>query len=160
MAAGRGWFDSSVGSTNAGDAGALLYGGLDEVPVLAKAGGSFPRPPVSWGGLQPCELTIHVFAGADNRFDLYEDDGDTQACLAGHGCVTPLIQRWQEQRLQFTVAPAQGISRLFLPNGPTTYIFNGIRRPDRVQLSIGGQERPVDFEYDEAAEALSIAGIA
>ena len=155
------WFDFFSGQHYAGGRWHTLYGALDDIPVLAKAGGIVPLgPQVSWGGTaNPVELTVHVFAGAGNRFDLYEDDGDTQAYLAGHGCVTPLIQTWQEQRLQFTVAPAEGDTSLVPPKRIYNLTVHGIRHPDRVQLSICGQDRPVDYTYDETAETLSIAGI-
>ena len=155
------WFDFFSGEHYAGGCWHTLYGALDDIPLLAKAGGIVPLSPrMGWGAIaNPAELTLHVFAGADNRFDLYEDDGETQAYLAGHGCVTPLILRWQEQRLQFTVTPAQGDISLIPPERTYSLVLHGIRRPDRVQLSIGGRCRPVEYEYDETAEALSIAGI-
>jgi len=155
------WFDFFSGQHYAGGRWHTLYGALDDIPVLAKAGGIVPLgPQVSWGGIaNPVELTVHVFAGAGNHFELYEDDGDTQAYLAGHGCVTPLIQTWQEQRLQFTIAPAQGDISLIPSERTYNLTVHGIRHPDRVQLSIGAQHRPMDYTYDEAAEALIIAGI-
>ena len=155
------WFDFFSGEHYAGGRWHTRYGALDEIPVLARAGGIVPLGPrVSWGGIaNPAELTVHVFAGADNRFTLYEDDGDTQAYLAGHGCVTPLGLGWQEQRLQFTVAPAQGDISLTPPERTYNLLVHGIRHPDHVQLSISGQHRPGDYTYDEAAETLSLAGI-
>jgi len=85
------WFDYFSGRRYAGGRWHTLYGALDDIPVLAKAGGIVPLGRrVSWDGIaNPTELTVHVFAGSDNRFELYEDDGDTQAYLAGHGCITP-----------------------------------------------------------------------
>lgn len=155
------WFDCFSGEHYAGDRWHTLYGALDEIPVLAKAGAIVPLGPrLSWGGVaNPAGLAVHVFAGAGNRFDLYEDDGDTQAYLAGHGCVTPLIQTWRDQCLQFTIAPAQGDVSLVPRERVYHLTIHGIRNPERVQLAISGQDRPVDYTYDEAAEALSITDI-
>jgi len=155
------WFDYFSGKRYAGGRWHTLYGALDDIPVLAKAGGIVPLGPrVSWDGIaNPAELTVHVFAGADNHFELYEDDGDTQAYLTGHGCITPLIQRWQEQRLQFTVAAAQGDISLVPAERTYNLVVHGIRHPDHLQLSIRGQDRLVDYTYHEAAETLSIVGI-
>jgi len=138
-----------------------LYGALDEIPVLAKAGGIVPLGPrVSWGGVaNPAELAVHVFAGADNCFELYEDDGDSQAYLEGHGCVTSLIQRWQPHRLQLTITPAQGDTSLIPPERTYDLLVHGIRHPDHAHLSINGQDLSAGYAYDEAAETLSIVGI-
>ena len=38
----------------------------------------------------PVTLHLHVFAGADGHYDLYEDDGETQAYLQGAYAITPL----------------------------------------------------------------------
>ncbi len=155
------WFDFFTGEHYAGGRWHTLYGALDEIPVLAKAGGIVPLGPRagSAGVASPAELTVHVFAGADNQFDLYEDDGETQAYLAGQSCVTPFTQTWETQRLQFTVAPVQGAVSRALSERTYHLRVHGIRQPDDVRLSIGGQEHPLEVAYDEAAETLSLAGL-
>ena len=54
-----------------------VYGDLDHVPVYAKAGAIVPLSGENgWGSLEnPAALDIHIFAGADNEFVLFEDDG-------------------------------------------------------------------------------------
>ena len=155
------WFDFFTGEHYVGGYWHTLYGALDEIPVLAKAGAIVPLGPrVSWDGIaNPAELTLHVFAGADNRFELYEDDGDTQAYLTGHGCITLLTQTWQERHLQLIVAQAQGDITLVPAKRTYNLQVHGIRRPDHVQLSISGQGCLVDYKYDETAETLGVAGI-
>lgn len=155
------WFHFFSGRHYAGGCWHTLYGALDDIPVLAKAGAIVPLGPhVAWGGIaNPAALTVHVFAGAGNRFDLYEDDGETQAYLAGRYCLTPLIQAWQEQRLQFTIAPAQGDTSLVPAERVYTVVVHGLRRPDRVQLTIDGHDREPAYVYDETAETLSLPDI-
>jgi len=70
-----------------------------------------------------------------------------------------LIQRWQEQRLQFTVAATQGDISLVPAERTYNLVVHGIRHPDHLQLLIRGQDRLVDYTYDEVAETLSIVGI-
>ena len=79
---------------------------LEDIPVYAKAGAIVPlAPKVSWGGLDnPNELHIHLFPGADNVFDLYEDDGETTDYQRGKYAIT----RLELKDDTFTIHPAQG----------------------------------------------------
>ena len=63
---------------------------LEDIPVYAKAGAIVPlAPKVGWGGIEnPKELDLYVFPGADNRFELYEDDGETTDYQRGKYAIT------------------------------------------------------------------------
>jgi alpha-glucosidase (family GH31 glycosyl hydrolase) len=95
------WFDFFTGERFEGGRWHVLYGTLEQIPVLARAGGIVPMGPQGeWGGVaNPEELIVHLFAGADNAFELYEDDGETQAYLQGKHCITPLRLAWYGDRL-------------------------------------------------------------
>ena len=68
------WFDFFSGVGYAGDGWHAVYGGLDDIPVFARAGAIVPLA-ASDGLPNPDHLVVHVFPGADNEFSLYEDDG-------------------------------------------------------------------------------------
>jgi len=153
------WFDFFSGEYYAGDGQwHTCYGRLDEIPVLARSGAIVPLgPQVGWGGIDnPDELTVHVFAGADNDFVLYEDDGETLAYLQGACCLTPMTQVWQGGTMQLTVGPARG--ELSLAPAGRTYrlVVHGLRAPDRVRLAVDGVEQAPDFAYDEDQERLTV----
>ncbi len=75
------WVHFFTGEHFAGDRWHAIYGRLADIPLFAKAGAIVPLGPrVGWGGIDnPSELHVHVFAGADHTFTLYEDDGETNA---------------------------------------------------------------------------------
>jgi len=79
---------------------------LEDIPVFAKAGAIVPlAPKVSWGGLDnPTELDLYIFPGADNTFDLYEDDGETTDYQRGKYAIT----RFELKGDTFIIHPAQG----------------------------------------------------
>ncbi len=79
---------------------------LEDIPVYAKAGAIVPfAPKVGWGGSEnPTELDIYIFPGADNTFDLYEDDGETTDYQRGKYAIT----RFELQDEIFTIHSAQG----------------------------------------------------
>jgi alpha-glucosidase (family GH31 glycosyl hydrolase) len=79
---------------------------LEDIPVYAKAGGIVPLgPKARWGGIEnPTELDIYLFPGADNTFELYEDDGETTDYQQGKYAITT----YSLKNGQFTVLPVQG----------------------------------------------------
>jgi alpha-glucosidase (family GH31 glycosyl hydrolase) len=79
---------------------------LEDIPVFAKAGAIIPlAPKVGWGGIEnPAELDIYLFPGANNTFDLYEDDGETTDYQRGHYAITHFALKDNV----FTIHPAQG----------------------------------------------------
>jgi len=132
---------------------------LEDIPVFARAGAIVPLGPrVGWGGVEcPQELHMHVFAGADGRFSLYEDDGETTAYRDGAFVQSGFEQRWDGQQLRLTISPAAG-ERTLLPAGRRVYIhIHGLAAPAAVTLLTDGQTQAVAFSYDAAEEALHLA---
>ena len=156
------WFDFTTGQHRAGGRWHTLYGGLDEIPVLAKAGAIVPLGPLAgWGGIaNPEELTVHLFPGADNRFELYEDDGETQAYRAGAYAITPFALTWHGDRLEFVIAPATGDLAQIPPQRTYRLVLRGVRQPDDVRIAINDGEHGAPFSFDDATETLTVAGVA
>ena len=153
------WYHFFSGQSYRGDAWHALYGELGDIPVFARAGAIVPLGPrVGWGGVgNPEELHIHVFAGADGRFTLYEDDGETMAYQTGAFAQSAFEQRWDGQRLRLSVGAAAG-DRSLLPAGRRLHIhIHGLAAPEAVTLLADGQTRPVAFTYDAAHEALRLS---
>jgi hypothetical protein len=156
------WFDFTSGQHYAGGGWRAFYGGLNDVPVLARAGAIVPlAPEAGWGGVgNPEELTVVVFPGADNRFDLYEDDGETQAYRAGKSALTPFTLAWSGDRAEFTVGPATGDGAQLPPERRHRLLFRGIRRPDALRATLDGVRRQVGFNYDAATETAALDAVA
>ncbi len=152
------WYDFFTGEHDAGDRWLVFYGGLDEIPVLAKAGAIVPLgPQAGWGGLgNPDELTICIFPGADNAFELYEDDGETQAYQAGKHAITPFAQRWHGDEMVFTIGPAHGDLAQAPAARAYRLVIRGVGRPDAVRLAVNGAEQATGLTYDEATETLTL----
>ena len=70
------WFDFSSGAIyNGGQT--VCYRNLQDIPVFVKAGGIIPLndDECSNATENPHTLRVRVFAGSDNKFSMYEDDG-------------------------------------------------------------------------------------
>ena len=73
------WYDFWTGVRLKGGQTLTRSTQLDTVPLYARAGAIIPiGPDVQYSGEKPWDnLEIRVFPGADGRFVLYEDEGDT-----------------------------------------------------------------------------------
>ena len=102
------WWDLFSGERREGG-WHTVYGDLTETPVYARAGAIVPMgAKVPWGGLEnPDTLYLHVFPGADNRLELYEDDGATVAYKEGRYALTPIEVTWQGDRMEIGIGPVQ-----------------------------------------------------
>jgi len=100
------WFNFFTGEQVAGGQWRDVKATLKDIPVYAKAGAIVPlAPKVGWGGIDnPTELDIYIFSGADNAFDLYEDDGETTDYQKGKYAIT----KFSLKDGIFTVHPVQG----------------------------------------------------
>ena len=100
------WFNFFTGGQVTGGKWRDVKASLEDIPVYAKAGAIVPlAPKVGWGGTEnPAELDIHIFPGADNTFDLYEDDGETTDYQRGKYAIT----RFSLKDGVFTIHPAHG----------------------------------------------------
>ncbi|MFZ0546610.1 MAG: TIM-barrel domain-containing protein [Candidatus Promineifilaceae bacterium] len=152
------WYDFFSGAYHPGDRWQACYGRLDEIPVFAKAGSIVPLgPKVGWGGVDnPTELNLHIFAGANNEFLLYEDDGNTQAYQDGAYCLTAFTQEWETDKLLFHISAVSGQANL-VPDSRQYHLFvYGIQEPETVKLLIDGQESECRFTYEPDRQRLVI----
>lgn len=155
------WTHFFTGEHFAGDRWHAVYGSLRDIPLFAKAGAIVPlAPKVGWGGIgNPSELHVHVFAGADHVFTLYEDDGDTRGYLDGASCLTTFSQRWGGNRLDFTMDAVEG-DRGLIPVQRTIHVYvHGVKEAVRVTVAVDGAPLAVGSSYDAETETLGIDGI-
>lgn len=138
-----------------------LYGRLDDIPLFAKAGAIVPlaADTAQFGTDNPESLHIHVFAGADHRFDLYEDDGESTAYQQGRSCVTALTQKWQGSRLDFTISAPVGDATLIPDSRDYTVSIHGIRAGAQVSAVSGSGAHSPTAHYDAQTETLVIEGL-
>jgi hypothetical protein len=156
------WFDFFSGEHFAGDGWHALYGRLRDIPVFARAGAILPMAPkTGWGGLEnPEALDLHVFAGAGNRFTLYEDDGDSTAYLQGTYCLTSFEQEWRGDRLVVSISPGEGDRSLVPARRAYRVIIKGVRKVDGFAATVNGAPVELSYSYDAALETMTCSGLA
>jgi len=116
---------------------------LEDIPVFAKSGAIVPLAPITgWGGVEnPEMLDVYVFPGADNSFELYEDDGLTTDYQQGVFCVT----KFTLQDGIFTIHPATGSVNLI----PATRTYRiHLRGVDENTIqNASGEYNPQTYTY-------------
>ncbi len=135
-----------------------LYGGLQDIPVFARAGAIVPLADRDeWSDTDnPASFAIHVFPGADNEFLLYEDDGLLTSCR------TPIRATWSEENWQITVAPCQGAStqvdvNTFLPAERSFNLcFREIVEKTVVTAALDGDPVEVTTVYEAHTGTLKV----
>lgn len=145
------WFDFFSGQHYAGDRWQVLYGAMDDIPAVARAGAIVPLGPyVGWGGVDnPTELEVMVFPGRDNHFTLYEDDNETIGYQNGQYALTTFSQRWVDNTLRFRVGAVQGDAQ-FVPSARTyTLKFRAISRPQQIDVTLNGVPQQLRTAYDD-----------
>lgn len=139
------WFNFFNGERIKGGMWHTIKAALEDIPVYAKAGAIVPlAPKVGWGGIEnPQELDLYIFPGADNRFELYEDDGETTNYQRGKYAITPFTLK----KNKFTIHASNGDTSL-IPAQRTYRIH--IRDVDEVtSASLPGK-------FDPATRTLSL----
>jgi alpha-glucosidase (family GH31 glycosyl hydrolase) len=155
------WFDFATGERLTSGGWRTVYGGLDDTPIFAKAGAIVPlAPEVGWGGVEnPDALRLVVFPGADNRFELYEDDGETTDCTRGRYALTTFAQEWRGDALRFSIAPAAGEASVVPAQRTYEIWLRGIARPATIDLSVNGAPVATSYTYDAATETVIVAPV-
>jgi hypothetical protein len=136
-----------------------VYGGLGDIPVFAKAGAIVPLgPKVGWGGVDnPDTFTLQVFAGADNRFTLYEDDGETTAYLQGRFALTAFEQHWEQHALSFSISQVTGDPLVTPAVRNYKLVVHGIIEPEKVSVTLNGEAAvPHEIRYGPDTNALTV----
>lgn len=152
------WYHLFTGEHYGGDSWHTRYGALDDVPAFVRAGAILPMGPrVGWDGLEnPEELHLHVFAGADGRFSLYEDDGVSTRYRGGAFAHTAYEQQWQADGLRLTIAPPIG-DRSVLPERRTYHLhIYGVAAPEQATLLVDGAGRHLAFGHDPVRETVDL----
>jgi alpha-D-xyloside xylohydrolase len=81
---------------------------LDRIPLFVRAGSIVPLgPEIEYADQKPAgPLELRIFPGADGKFELYEDEGDTYNYEKGARALIPL--RWSEADKTLTIGDREG----------------------------------------------------
>lgn len=155
------WTHFFTGEHFAGNQWHAIYGRLEDIPLFARAGAIVPLGPKNGinGASNPDELHVHLFAGADNTFTLYEDDGETTQYLEGHHALTTMTQIWQDNALTFMLHAPTDETLLIPQRREVHLVIHGVREKVNITAQVNGTDIEISTTYDTQTETLSLSGI-
>jgi hypothetical protein len=166
---GKFWFDYISGEaypvTDPQGQWQAVYGELKDIPLFAQAGAILPLAErTGWGGIEnPDHLVVVVFPGADNQFDLYEDDGVSAAYLQGKYALTQLAQSWQQVGATATqtlrLHPVQHCEGVVPVVRTYDLEFMAVLEPKAIIVRVNGSESPFTAQYLNQEHKLVVSGV-
>jgi alpha-D-xyloside xylohydrolase len=108
LPAGSSWFDAETGQVHDGGQTIAAAAPRERMPLFVRAGSIVPLgPDVQWTGENPQgPITVHIFAGADGAFTLYEDDGESMGFERGEASRIPFA--WDDAKRILTIGAREG----------------------------------------------------
>ena len=125
-----------------------MYRDNSSIPVLAKAGAIIPLTDEITGKEfldNPRELSVLVYPGKDNEFDMYEDDGKTMDYLEGKIVTTKFINNYSEGK--FVVRKPEGEMSL-IPEKRNIQLRFCCTSDNEVEVYIGEKIVSCESRYD------------
>jgi alpha-glucosidase (family GH31 glycosyl hydrolase) len=112
------WYDFWTGARYEGPGGITVEAPLDRLPLFVRAGAIVPMGPVvQHTAERPLDdVTLMIYPGGESRFELYEDDGRTNAYRRGHYALTAFECATGPGAVRVSIGPAAG-DRSVVPAG-------------------------------------------
>lgn len=148
------YFDFFTGQKYQGGRMMAMYRDINSIPVLAKAGAIIPLTnEIENVEANPSSFCIHVFAGADGNFTLYEDDGVSVAYETGICATTNMHFSWGEHA-EFVIEAAEGSLELIPGIRDYTIQFHGIL-PCSSKILVNNENKEASQTYNEKLHVLT-----
>jgi alpha-D-xyloside xylohydrolase len=102
------WYDFWSGASHKGDGEIDANAPLDRIPLYVRAGSILPLgPEIQYADEKPAgPIELRIYRGADGKFDLYGDAGDSYDYEKSAHSVIPL--RWSESTQMLTIGDRKG----------------------------------------------------
>jgi len=102
------WYDFWSGATFKGSQEIDAEAPIDRIPLLVRAGSIVPLgPEIEYADEKPeGPIELRIFRGADGKFDVYQDEGDSYNYEKGAHTLIPL--KWSEADKTLTIGERQG----------------------------------------------------
>lgn len=102
------WYDAGTGARIEGGQTVTAAAPRERMPLFVRAGAIIPAGPDVQSTAENPQgpLTLHVFAGADGRFTLYEDEGTDMGYARGE--FARIAMAWDDKARTLTLAPRAG----------------------------------------------------
>lgn len=107
LPSGKRWIDFWTGENYEGGQTIVADAPIERIPVYVPAGSIIPmNVSLLMNPDSSAPVEVRVYQGADGRFELYEDDGETFDCERGEYSSIPFM--WNEKKRTLTIGKRRG----------------------------------------------------
>lgn len=154
------WYDFFNHFKYTGNRTITMYRNLYEMPVLVKAGGIIPMAKLSHVNdiENPQNMKVKVFAGDNNTFTLYEDDGISTNYQAGNFVTTDFTLRWRESP-EFVISKPVGDTNLMTSNRNFEIEFVGLEDVSNITVTENGATKEFSKCYENGVLSISLENV-
>ncbi len=156
------WTNFFTNETYQGGFWYSLYCEQGDIPVFVRDGAIIPlnADPVANGVNLPASFKVKVYAGLAGEFDLYEDNGESQAYLDGEFCNTLITHTFDQGSLHLTKEASRGNFVNRLPEGRTwQFDIHNVSEPTNLSAYLDGKPTPVQSHYNSKLKTLSVEAL-
>jgi alpha-D-xyloside xylohydrolase len=123
------WYDFWTGAALKGGQTIEAAAPFDAIPLYAQAGSIIPfDPEQQYTQEKPADpITLHVYTGADGKFDLYEDDGLTYGYERNAFSNIPI--QWNDTTHTLSIGARAGSFPGMLPQRTFEIVLIGAKKP-------------------------------
>ncbi len=147
------WYDFFTNVRYVGGRIFDAYRRAEDMPVFVKAGGIVPMAKLSHINdiENPENMRIKVYAGANNIFEMYEDDGETMDYASGKYAISKMELEWGEKPV-FKISKPQG--DFVLPERNFEVEFIGVKENKNIKVTEDGKEKAFETEWRDGVLAV------
>ncbi len=152
------WADFFTGLVYDGGRMLNLWRGVEQIPVLMKAGAIVPMKDMAVydnSVENPEHMEVRIFPAACRSFTMWEDAGDTPEDLDENWASTKMEISQQDNRILFTVYPARGNLEVIPERRSWKLVFMAAENRE-AEVSVNGTRIPAAVSFQEEPGTLTV----
>jgi alpha-glucosidase len=152
------WIEYTTREQFTGPCWVRLQGDLNRIPMFVRAGAVIPTTPglMRTRDVENFPLVLEVFPGTTGGFDLYEDDGTTEAYQHADYEITPILLSSKHGRIVLHLSGAQGRCEALPQKRMLEIHLKGVEHVQRV--TVNGTEFD-DWQVTNAGDLILPLGM-
>lgn len=137
------WYDFKTGKKFPGNKRYITFYKDADYPVFVKSGAIIPLAVTNDENINdtnpPKKLEIHIFPGNSNSYNLYEDDGITDAYKAGYYIVTNIDYNYRQNNYTLIIRSVEGKYGIIPDTRDYKIRFRNTKIAENVKVSLGNK---------------------
>ena len=152
------WIDAFNGFVYEGSRKLDVHRSLDQMAIFAKSGAIIPMQESSFDNKlgNSKDMSVLVFAGADNKFSLYEDEGDGSEYKNGKFAITDMSLKWLDTIATFNISSVKGDNTVLPKVRNWTLKFRGFNKNFSIKVCVNGKESVFEHFYDAKTNTIQV----